>query len=121
VTRIFSQLASTIEKKQEGIKGMSVIVEVSIFPTDKGSSVSPYVARALKIIKDSGLPYLLTPMGTCIEGEWPAVMAVIDDCFRELTSDCDRIFLSLKADYRKGRAGGMNGKVASVESKLQPT
>ena len=48
-------------------------------------------------------------------------MAVIDDCFRELTSDCDRIFLSLKADYRKGRAGGMNGKVASVESKLQPT
>lgn len=98
---------------------MSVIVDVSIFPTDKGSSVSPYVARALKIIKDSGLPYLLTPMGTCIEGEWSEVMAVIDGCFRELTSDCDRIYLSFKADYRKKRAGGMRAKVASVESKLR--
>ena len=47
---------------------MSVIVEVSIFPTDKGSSVSPYVARALKIIKDSGLPYLLTPIGNLHRG-----------------------------------------------------
>ena len=34
---------------------MSVIVEFSIFPIDKGESLSPYVARALKIIQDSGL------------------------------------------------------------------
>ena len=97
---------------------MSVIVDVSIFPTDKGTSVSPYVARVLRIIKASGLPYLLTPMGTCIEGEWSAVMAVIDSCFQDPTSDFGRIYLSVKADYRKGRRGGLQSKVASVETKL---
>lgn len=97
---------------------MSVIIEISIFPTDKGPSVSPYVARVLEIIKDSGLPYLLTPMGTCIEGEWSAVMAVVDNCFKELQSDCGRVYLALKADYRKGRYDGLHHKVASVEAKL---
>lgn len=97
---------------------MSTIIEISIFPTDKGSSVSPYVARVLSIIKDSGLPYLLTPMGTCIEGDWPALMAVVDNCYQELQSDCERIYLSLKADYRKGRSNGLHRKVASVEEKL---
>ena len=100
---------------------MSLIVELSIFPTDKGPSVSPYVARVLDIIKQSGLPFLLTPMGTCIEGEWSAVMAVVDACFQELKSDCDRIYLSLKADFRKGRSDGLHRKVASVEAKLSST
>ena len=36
---------------------MSVIVEFSIFPLDKGESLSPYVARALNKIQESGLPY----------------------------------------------------------------
>ncbi len=97
---------------------MSVIIEISIFPTDKGTSVSPYVARVLNIIQDSGLPYLLTPMGTCIEGEWSAVMAVVDKCFQELKTDCNRVYLSLKADYRKGRTDGLHRKVASVKAKL---
>ena len=100
---------------------MSTIIELSIFPTDKGTSVSPYVARVLSVIKDSGLPYLLTPMGTCIEGDWSALMSVIDNCFQELQSDCNRIYLSLKADYRKGRHDGLQTKVASVEMKLSST
>jgi uncharacterized protein (TIGR00106 family) len=97
---------------------MSTIIEISIFPTDKGTSVSPYVARVLSVVKDSGLPYLLTPMGTCIEGDWAALMEVVDSCFQELQSDCDRIYLSLKADYRKNRRDGLHSKVASVEMKL---
>ena len=97
---------------------MSAIVELSIFPTDKGISVSPYVARVLRIISDSGLPYELNPMGTCIEGDWPAVLKVVDRCFQDLQKDCDRIYLTLKADYRKDRSGGLGDKVASVTSKM---
>ena len=100
---------------------MSVIVEISIFPTDKGPSVSPYVARAFDIIKQSGLPHQLTSMGTCIEGEWSAVMAVVDACFKELASDCARIYLSLKVDYRKGRTEGLHNKIASVKAKSSST
>jgi len=97
---------------------MSVILDFSIFPMDKtGSSLSPYVARALNIIKESGLEHTLGPMGTCIEGEWDDVMAVVDACYRELQPDSDRIYINLKADCRKGRTDGMSAKVRSVREK----
>ena len=98
---------------------MSTIVEFSIFPLDKGESLSPYVARALKLIQDSGLPYGLNPMGTCVEGDWNDVMALVNRCFEALEKDCNRITLSLKADYRKGPAGRMKSKVVSVREKLK--
>ena len=98
---------------------MSTIVEFSIFPLDKGESLSPYVARALKLIQDSGLPYELNPMGICVEGEWDDVMALVNRCFVALEKDCNRISLSLKADYRKGPIGRMKSKVVSVREKLK--
>ena len=97
---------------------MSVIVEFSIFPMDKGEGLSPYVARAVKLVQESGLPYELNPMGTCVEGEWSDVMALVERCFQALEKDCNRINLSLKADYRKGPSGRLKSKVASVEKKL---
>ena len=38
---------------------MSVIVEFSLFPMDKGQSVGAYVARAAAIVRQSGLPAVL--------------------------------------------------------------
>jgi uncharacterized protein (TIGR00106 family) len=98
---------------------VSVLIDFSIFPVGKGESVSPYVAQMLKIIKESGLPYKLGPMGTSIEGDWHEVMAVVSRCFEELSEDCGRIYLSIKADYRKGAGGRIKGKVESVEEKLR--
>jgi len=46
---------------------MSVLIEFSIFPTDKGESKSKYVARVIKMIKESGVTYQFTPMSTIIE------------------------------------------------------
>ena len=97
---------------------MSVIVDFAIFPMDKGESLSPYVARAIKVINESGLPHKLHPMGSCIEGEWEEVMAVVNKCFEVLKPDCNRININFKADYRKSEPGRMERKIASVESKL---
>ena len=97
---------------------MSTIIELAIFPTDKGESVSPFVARSLRIIKESGLDYELNPMGTCIEGEWEQVMNVVEQCFKALEPDCDRIYMTLKADYRKGKEERLKGKILSVNEKL---
>jgi uncharacterized protein (TIGR00106 family) len=97
---------------------MSVIIEFSIFPLDKGVSLSPYVARAVKIVKESGLPYRFGPMSTSIEGEWEEAMAVVNNCFTELKKDCSRISLSLRVDYRKGADGRLKSKIKSVEDKL---
>jgi uncharacterized protein (TIGR00106 family) len=97
---------------------MSVLIDLSIFPLDKGDSLSSHVARALKIIKDSGLAYELGPMGTSLEGDWDQVMGVVNSCFKELKKDCDRVYMALKLDYRKGSSGRLKTKVKSVENKL---
>jgi len=94
-----------------------VLLEFSMYPTDKGASVSDYVKRSLEIIDDSGLPYKLGPMGTCIEGEWDEVMAVVTRCFDRMQTDCGRIAVNLKVDYREGTDGRLESKVATVKAK----
>ena len=94
------------------------MVELSMFPVDKGEHLSDYVARVLAIIDQSGVSYRLNPMGTVLEGEWDEVMAVIKKCHKELEKDCSRISTSLKIDYRKHTASRMDAKIKSVESKI---
>jgi uncharacterized protein (TIGR00106 family) len=94
------------------------LCELTMFPTDKGISVSPYVARILDIIDRSGIAYRLTPMGTILEGEWGEVMLIVTSCFRALEADCDRINVSIKVDYRKGEDSRMSSKTDAVERQL---
>ena len=94
---------------------MSVLVEFSMTPLDKGESVSAYVARSLDIIDGSGLPYRLGPMGTCLEGEWDEVFAVVRECYERMRADCRRISCSIKVDAREGRDGRLDGKIARVQ------
>jgi uncharacterized protein (TIGR00106 family) len=95
-----------------------VVLEFSIFPLDKGESVSPYVARIMKIIEASGLDYHFHAMGTVLEGDYDQVMGIVGRCFEALAADCGRIECNLKFDYRKGRRGRLHAKVASVEEKV---
>src|SRR3954468_1227150 len=95
-----------------------LLAEISMWPMDKGESVSPWVAKVLDVIDRSGLPYQLGPLGTCIEGEWDAVMAVVKQCFDTLAADSNRVAVTMKMDWRRGRSGSLQGKVASVEEKL---
>jgi uncharacterized protein (TIGR00106 family) len=85
---------------------------------DKGESVSKYVARSLDIIASSGLPYRLGPMGTCLEGDWDTVMAVIKQCHDRMAQDCRRISVSIKMDIRQGHEGRLTSKIARIESIL---
>ncbi len=95
-----------------------LLAEVSIWPMDKGESVGLYVARALDIIDRSGLPYKLGPLGTCIEGEWPAVMNVIQQCYEDLAKDSNRIACTVKMDWRRGQTGRLESKVESVQKSV---
>jgi uncharacterized protein (TIGR00106 family) len=95
-----------------------VLAEFSIWPMDKGESVGRYVGRCVDIVDRSGLPYKLGPMGTCIEGEWAAVMDVIGQCYAALAADCNRIACTIKIDYRKDHANMLDAKVQSVQQAL---
>ncbi|MDP7056967.1 MAG: MTH1187 family thiamine-binding protein [Nitrospinaceae bacterium] len=95
-----------------------VLLEFSMTPLDKGESVSEYVSRSLEIISQSGVDYRLNPMGTVLEGEWDEVMGVVKQCYEKMSSDCKRITCGIKIDYRDGKSGRLESKVASVEKKL---
>lgn len=95
-----------------------VVLEFSMFPLDKGESLSPYVARSLEIIDSSGLDYHCHAMGTVLEGEYDQVMDVVKRCFEAMAADCSRIECSIKFDYRRGHRGRLRSKVTSVEQRL---
>jgi conserved hypothetical protein TIGR00106 len=95
-----------------------LMVEVSMFPVDKGESLSKHVSKVLGIIDKSGLAYRINPMGTVIEGEWDEVMGVIKKCHVALEKDCRRISTSIKIDYRKGEMRRMEAKIESLEQKV---
>lgn len=96
-----------------------VLLEFSMSPLGKGESVSPFVAKSLEIIDQSGLDYRLNPMGTVLEGEWDQVFGVVKQCFEEMQKHCDRISVTIKADYRRGASDRLNGKIDSIEKILK--
>ena len=97
---------------------MSILVEFSIVPLGKGESVSPLVARVLKIVAESGISYKANPMGTVLEGEWDQVMGIIKECHQEVMKEADRAVTSIKIDDRKDKGERIEKKLESVEQKL---
>lgn len=99
---------------------MSVLMEFSMFPTDKGESVSQYVSRIIDAIDKSGVNYKLTPMGTVIEVEsFEDALKILNLSYNQLKDDCNRIYSSIKFDIRKGKGNRLESKQKSVEKILQ--
>ncbi|MEM8875999.1 MAG: MTH1187 family thiamine-binding protein [Planctomycetota bacterium] len=98
-----------------------LLAEFSIWPMDKGVSVGEHVAKALDIVERSGLAYKVGPLGTCVEGEYDQVMGVIRECHELLSAESDRVMCTVKMDWRRGKTGRIEGKVASVEKHLGRT
>jgi uncharacterized protein (TIGR00106 family) len=101
---------------------MSVITDLTIFPTDKGAGgVSTYVSRVLKVIKESGFEYKLSSMGTTVETNTiEELNAIVAECYAVLEPDCERVYMTIKLDIRKGEPGRMTQKIASIEEKIGP-
>ena len=98
---------------------MSVIVNISLFPVDKGESLSEYVAHALRVIRESGLPFIEGPMGTSVEGEWDEVNRVVSGCFHAVEAVSSRVYMVTTYDYREGKSGRLQQKMDSVASRLK--
>ncbi|WP_456480386.1 MTH1187 family thiamine-binding protein [Nautilia sp.] len=98
---------------------MSVLVEFAMFPTDKGESVSEYVSRIIKMFKKSDVNYQLTPMGTVFEVEtMEEATAVINNAYKQLEPDCNRVYTTIKMDIRKNKSNRMKQKIKSIEKKI---
>jgi len=95
-----------------------MIVEFTISPIGVGESLSEYVAKVIDLVDKSGLPYLLTPMGTIVEGEWDEVMELIKRCHHLVSEMAPRVATRIYVDDRFGRKGLLEYKTRSVEEKL---
>jgi uncharacterized protein (TIGR00106 family) len=99
---------------------MSVLLNFAMFPTDKGESVSHYVTKIIKHIRRSGYSNQLTAMGTLIETEsLKEALTLIDEAYRILEDDCERVYVTVTIDIRKGKHGRIESKIRSIEDKLE--
>lgn len=99
---------------------MSVLMNFAMFPTDKGISVSPYIARITGTIRAKGHENQLTAMGTLVETDTlNEALEVISDTYKVLENECERVYVTVNLDIKKGPKGRIRGKVDSVEAKLR--
>jgi len=98
-----------------------MIAAFSISPSiaaDQDGSVSEAVARAVRVVRESGLPNETNSMFTSIEGEWDEVMAVVKRAVDAVAEVSPRVGLVLKADIRPGYDGQLTAKVERIEAAL---
>ena len=95
-----------------------MLIQFSMFPTAGEESASGEVSKVIDIIDKSGLPYRTGSMATVIEGEWDELMALINKCRLKLRESNRRVYMVLTMDDREGVEGRLDGKVESLEKKL---
>lgn len=95
-----------------------MLVAFSVTPIGAGEDVAEPVAKAVKVVRDSGLPNRTDSMFTTLEGEWDEVMDVVKRACEAVQEGGARVSLVLKADIRAGVTNAMTAKVEKVERLL---
>ena len=96
-----------------------MLVAFSVTPIGVGEDVAEYVADAVRVVRDSGLPNRTDAMFTSVEGDWDEVMDVVKRAVDAVAARAPRVSLVLKADIRPGVTDGLTAKVETVERHLQ--
>ncbi|WP_456481523.1 MTH1187 family thiamine-binding protein [Methanopyrus sp.] len=100
---------------------MSIVMEISFYPIGTGSpSVGDEVAEVVKALKEAGFEPQVGPMGTVVEVE------TFEDALRALGvareaafRTVDRAVFVVKIDERRDKELTAEGKVRSVERRIQ--
>ena len=95
-----------------------MLVAFSVTPIGVGEDVAEYVADAVRVVRESGLPNRTDAMFTTVEGDWDEVMDVVRHAVEAVAAKAPRVSLSLKADLRPGVTGALDSKVEAVERHL---
>jgi uncharacterized protein (TIGR00106 family) len=96
------------------------IVELSIVPIGvKSTSISSYVAEAVRVLEKTSMKYELTAMGTIISGDLDDIFRII----RQMHESCFivgamRVLTQIRIDDRRDRESSTEQKIRSVREKL---
>ncbi|MFI0922474.1 MTH1187 family thiamine-binding protein [Streptomyces sp. NPDC021012] len=96
-----------------------MIVAFSVTPLGVGEEVGEYVADAVRVVRESGLPNRTDAMFTSIEGDdWDEVMDVVKRAVAAVEARAPRVSVVMKVDIRPGVTDGLTTKVETVERHL---
>ena len=97
------------------------ILEISVVPIGvDGTSLSPYVADCIRILKQEKVRYELTAMGTNIEGELKDLLRIALKMHQApFKKGAPRVLTTIKIDDRKDKKGTLTGKKKAVQKKLK--
>jgi uncharacterized protein (TIGR00106 family) len=96
------------------------VMQISVVPVGTGStSLSAWVAEAMRVVQASGLPHQLTPMATVVEGELAELLRVAQRVHEALFEQgAQRVVTHIEIDDRRDKPATMESKLASVRAKL---
>ncbi|QPK84024.1 MTH1187 family thiamine-binding protein [Corynebacterium qintianiae] len=99
-----------------------MIAAFSVAPTttdNPSAEMSGAVARAVRVVRESGLPHETTAMFTTVEGEWDEVMDVIKRATQAVEQVAPRVSLVIKADIRPGHDNMLATKMESLNKHFE--
>ena len=96
------------------------LMEISVVPIGTDNpSVSHYVAECVAIVKEKGLPYELTSMGTTVQGELRDLLEVAEKMHNlPFERGAQRVLTSIKIDDRRDKQLSIQGKKEAVTKRL---
>jgi len=98
------------------------IVEFTVAPFGTGTpSLSSYVAGVQKVVEEQAgdVKYMLTPMGTILEGDLDEILALIRKAHEvPFAAGAQRVSTQIKIDDRRDKKATMAAKLESVRAKM---
>ena len=95
------------------------VMEISVVPLGKGTSVSSYVADCIRVLKKEKIPFELSAMGTNVEGSLKNLIAVALKMHQApFNKGARRVVTTIKIDDRRDKKITLSGKKKAVLQKL---
>jgi len=97
------------------------VMEIVVIPLGtKTPSVSSYVADCVKVLKEMGLKFQVTAMGTIVEGSLDELLEAVRRMHKvPFERGAPRVVTSVRIDERSDKELHIEEKVKSVEEKLK--
>jgi uncharacterized protein (TIGR00106 family) len=82
-----------------------MLAELRLTPVGARTPFVRLIAELLPILAESSLQYQVHAMGTTLEGDLDAILALVRRCHEELRKHVDRVLVELSVDDRGGAEG----------------
>jgi uncharacterized protein (TIGR00106 family) len=94
-----------------------ILAQLSVYPVGEGTSLSHFVKKGIKVIKDSGYTYEIGGMSTAIEvPDLDALFSLVKKVHQaHLNAGGQRIIIDLKVDDRRDKDATISSKRNAVK------